>query len=176
MTDKRTDVVERRPAPISIPKLPCDGSYSRLFDLLKTPEEIVNRDADYCQAHSRFLEAKTAATEACLGLVSARMHLARVMVELATLPETCRREQEHKLRMLSLKNEVEATETAIILAEARARFAQTNGPKPQSPAPSNDALSIDDVESILSQFPEIDTDSIGKVSMLLRALLREKSA
>lgn len=168
-------IAPRQAPTISIPELPCDGSYSSILDLFKSPEEIATRDADFCFAHARFLKGKEAQTGALHDLILARMRVAKTLAELAALPETCRREQEHKLRLLSLQNETEATEAAITLAEARGRLAQCMGGASPA-APASGTLSIDDVETILTQFPEIETDNIGKISMLLRALMREKSA
>jgi hypothetical protein len=172
MTENTKAVPRSAAPPISVPELPSSSGawFGGVAHILRKDTEVVEASAD-------FLHARAQQAEALHGLVTARMRVARLMVELAALPETCRREQEHKLRMLSLKNEFEATEAAILLAEARGRFAQANkGPQQAAPASGNDALSLDDVESILSQFPEFDADSISKVSMLLRALQREKSA
>lgn len=171
MSGKR-DVSNNGPAAkISIPDLP--SSSGAWFGTRTT---IVGKDADFVEEHARFLEARATQSNALLSLLSARMRIARVMVELAALPEVCRREQEHKLRMLSLKNEVEATEAAFILAAARSRLSEVMGGVKQAAPAASDVLTIDDVESILAQFPEIEGDSIGKISMLLRALVREKSA
>lgn len=174
MSEHKPSVLRAIPT-ITIPELPCDGSYSTFLDLFKSPEEIAERDADFCFAHARFLKSKEAQTNALHDLVLARMRVAKTMAELAALPETCRREQEHKLRLLSLRNETEAADAAIALAEARGRLAQSlGGAKPKSTG--DGTLSIDDVESILTQFPEIEGDNIGRISMLLRALMREKDA
>jgi len=172
MTDKQKPT-SLRPAPtISVPDLPSDsGSW------FGTRTQILEKDARFVRAHADFLDARTAQANALFDLTAARMRLFRLMAELAALPETCRRQEEHKLRMLNLRNEAEATEAAIILAEARGRLSQVMGGVKQTAAPAaTDALTIDDVESILAQFPEFDETSIGKISMLLRALVREKSA
>ncbi|HEX2841391.1 hypothetical protein [Hyphomicrobium sp.] len=159
---------------ISIPELPSDGSYSSFADLFKTPEEIADRDARFVEAHARFLTAKGTQANALHDLVLARMRVARLMVELAELPEICRREQEHRLRMLSLENEAEATEAAIVLAEARSRLALAMGASSSAPA-SPSGLSIDDVETILGQLPEIGSDTLLTVMRLLKGMLQEKT-
>lgn len=76
--------------------------------------------------------------------------------------------------MLALTNEAQATEAAIVLAEARGRLAQALGGVKPAADIGRDALTVDDVESILAQFPELD-GNISKISLLLRALVREKS-
>lgn len=172
MTDKQRPA-PLRPAPtISVPDLPSDsGSW------FGSRTQILEKDARFVRAHADFLDARASQANSLFDLTAARMRLFRLMAELAALPETCRRQEEHKLRMLALRNEAEATEAAIILAEARGRLSQVmGGVKPAAAPTANDALTIDDVESILAQFPEIEGDSIGKISMLLRALMREKSA
>lgn len=175
MSGKATPTPQRPAPKISIPDLPCNGSYSGFFDIFKTPEEIAHRDADYCEAHARFLRARGAQTDALHDLITARTRVARVMVELAALPEVCRREQEHKLRMLTLKNEAEATEAAIILAEARNRFAQAAAGKPQVTAPATDSsLSLDEVEELLQTLPEIAPETLQTLSLMLKGRMKEK--
>lgn len=160
-----------RPAPISIPDLPSSsGAW------LGTRTYILEKDAAFVRAHADYLGARAVQAGALFDLIAARMRVARLMAELAALPEISRREQEHKLRMLSLKNEAEATEAAIVLAEARSRLSQAMDGVQQAAPADIGTLSIDDVESILAQFPEFDADNIGKITMLLRALMREKSA
>ncbi|WP_295556697.1 hypothetical protein [uncultured Hyphomicrobium sp.] len=168
MNDKRN--ISKVPAPqIPIPDLP--SSSGAWFG---TRTYIIEKDAEFVEAHTRFLEARSAQSTALLSLLSARMRLARVMVELAALPEICCREQEYRLRMLALTNEAQATEAAIVLAEARGRLAQALGGVKPAADIGRDALTVDDVESILAQFPELD-GNISKISLLLRALVREKS-
>lgn len=139
-----------------------------------TRTHILEQDATFVRAHADYLTARAEQTDALRELLVARMRVARLMAELVSLPETCRRERDHAMRMLTLQNEAEATEAAIVLAEARSRLSHTLGGNASTS--TDGSLSIDDVETTLSQFPEIDADNIGKISILLRALAREKKA
>jgi hypothetical protein len=153
----------------SIPDLPTSsGAW------FGTRTQILEKDAAFVRAHAEYQLARSEQTDTTFALLNARMRVARLMAELVALPEICRREQEHAVRMLAMKNEIEVAEAAIALAESRGRLAQVLGAaKPKSAA--DGTVSIDDVESILTQFPELDADNIGRVSMLLRALVREKA-
>lgn len=176
MTDNPKNVrnmPDRAPAPaVELPDLPCDSGVSTWF---RSRQEVCEFDTDYVDATTNLYRAQARQTLAVDELVAARVRLARTLSALQALPEICLREQEHKLRMLALKNEAEATEAAIILAEARSRLSQVMAGHKQVAPAGNDRLSIDDVESILVQFPEFDEASIGRITMLLRALQKEKS-
>lgn len=167
--DLAPGAVQRSAPAISIPDLPTSsGAW------FGTRTQILEKDAAFVRAHADYLTARTEQTSALFDLLAARIRVARLMTELAALPEMCRHEREHALRVLAMRNEIEVTEAAIILAEARGRLAQMmGGASPTSN--TNTTLSIDDVESVLTQFPELEADNIGRISMLLRALMREKT-
>lgn len=170
MSDKSKPAPVRSASPISIPELPSDsGSWAW------SRTQVLHDDTEYVQAHAGFLDARAAQAGALHDLVAARMRIMRLMAELAALPETCRRVEEHKLRLLTLKNEVEATEAAIILAEARSRFAQaTGGVKPAAPQTNDGSLTTDEIEELLQSLPEISPETLQTLSLMLKGRLKEK--
>lgn len=169
MTEKRNPPTERRPATISLPDMP-----DRSGAWLGTREYILRRDAEFVRAHADYLVARGEQADAMHGLISARMRLGRLMAEMAALPEACRRIEEHKLRMLVLRNEAEATEAAIILAEARSRLSQSMKGAQASVPTGDGSLSIDEIEELLQALPEISPETMQTLSLMLKGRMKEK--
>lgn len=170
MTDKQKPA-PLRPAPtIAVPDLPSSSG-----TWLGSRTHILEKDAHFVRAHADFLDARMTQANSLFELIAARMRLFRLMAELAALPEACRRLEEHKLRMLTLKNEADATEAAIVLAEARSRLAQVMGGQKQAAPAANDGfLGLEEIEELLQTLPEIAPETLQTLSLMLKGRMKEK--
>lgn len=170
MTDKQKPAPVRAAPTIDVPDLP---SSSGAWFGART--QILEKDARFIRAHSDVLDAQASRTNTLFELMAARMRLFRLMAELAALPEACRRLEEHRLRMLALKNEAEATEAAIVLAEARSRLSQVMGGQKQAAPAANDGfLGLEEIEELLQTLPEIAPETLQTLSLMLKGRMKEK--
>lgn len=143
-----------------------------------SPTTILQKDAAFTDAHRRLLECRAQQGRAYEELILSRVRIAKVLATLATLPELCRREQVHELRMLTLKQDTEATIAATALSEARARLrGVTDTPSDQpSSTPETPGLFPSEVEQVLERFPDLKPELIEPIIMTLRGLMAEKKA
>lgn len=155
---------------------------------------LARKDTEFVQQYTALLHARAAQTDAYSGLVRSRIELAKTLSSLHSLDEICsyayergRRERAHDLTMLDLEHAAEETQAHARLIEAHQQIERLlpppTTPSLAFPAPSSapppapraePGVTIDDVNAIAAQLPEIPEEARKHLSILLANLLREK--
>lgn len=167
-----TNPTPKAPTSISSPSLPTSsGAW------WGNAETICRKDTSFVEQHRKYLKACTGQADALNGLILARVRVAKTLVELSALPELCRREQTHRLRVLQITQETEATLAATALANARADLQRANGSeKAPQPPPMPSGVTLEDIESVAQNMPELSPESIRSLLLALNGLMSEKTA
>jgi hypothetical protein len=157
----------------------------------------MKKDCRFVQAHTEFLQARTAQSAAMAELVESRVNLATVVAKLQTIDEIIQHEYargraerqsevaqwQHSARLAALERERHELNAQADLLRAQQRLAELQPqpsppppePPPAPPPPPAPGLSPADVEEVLTGLPEISTDTLKTISRLLLGLLKEKS-
>jgi hypothetical protein len=165
----------------SIPSLRYDSGAFALTDTRKR-----KKDAEYTRADADLFDARREQTNAMSGLIDARIALALKLSELAILPElldhhyhTGRRDREHEAAIQRMTHETAETNALIELTRAQQHLVSLQPAKdlPELPAPATqlaNGLSVDDVEQVLQQFPELNPETIRPIILALGGVAAEK--
>lgn len=173
----------RTPPRSSVPALPSTGG-AVLFggDLAQ-----VRADRRFVDAHTELLRSQSAQALAACELVDNRHALAIAVSKLSTLPEICdheyqrgRLERISEITQLRLKLQTEEVQAQARLLAAQldlAALTQTAAPTSSTPTAPQHApgLAPDEVDEVLSNFPELTPDMRRTILLTLSGRLNEKS-
>jgi hypothetical protein len=153
----------------------------------------MKKDCRFVQAHTEFLQARTAQAASMAEVVEARVNLATVIAKLQTVDEIIAHEYQrgradrqseqaqwiHARRMTELQHEREALDAQAALMRAQQRLAELQ-PKPPEPAPPPPppppvGLSPSDVEKVAHNMPELKPETVQSLVWALKGLLAENS-
>jgi hypothetical protein len=163
----------------SVPSLPYSSGA-----LWGTPTTILKKDGAFTRAHADLLRARQEQTNAMSGLIDARIALALKLSELAVLHElvehhyqTGRRDREHEAAMQHMTHETAETNARTELVRAQQHLASLQpASQDDAPAPTRQsgALTVDEVEQVLQQFPDINPETIRPIILALGGVVAEK--
>jgi hypothetical protein len=167
-----------RSAP-SVPALPSSSG-----QLAWTRKSLAEKDAAYTRARADWLRAQTEHYQAAKELSDARFAFAVGLSKWHSLNEVCEHEDRKgyltrisELKVLAL--ELETKEITARIARDAAILAlsayQPQPPPPSAPAPAPVGLTPDEVDELLSNFPDLTAETRHLVALALKGRLNEKT-
>jgi hypothetical protein len=187
MADKKNVPASRKYSPPSVvaprPSMPALPYESGAF--WGTPTTILKKDAAFTAAHAELLRQRQNQADAMAGLVHSRISLALKLSELHVLPELVahhyevgRQDRDHEIALQRLTHETAETNAEIELTRAQQHLASLQ-PANESPAPAQlpaaaAGLTPDEVDELLSNFPDLSAETRHLVALALKGRLNEK--
>ncbi len=180
---KRSASLPALPSVTPRPSLPALPSSSGA--IWGSRERLLRKDTEFVQQSAKFLQARTAQSDAMTSLVESRLRLATTIAKLSALPEIAiheyelgRRERAHELAMRDLAQQTERTTAEAVLLQTQQALASLTPqtPPPQTPPPTTASLSVSDVEKVAQNMPELKPETIQSLVWALNGLLGEKKA
>lgn len=163
---------------VALPSLPTSSG-----KVWGSRTSIMRADADFVRAHSNYLSARVEQTSQMRSLVDVRISLALKIAELAILPELARheydkgrRDRSHDVAMQQLTHQTAEVNARIDLLQAHQHL-QSLGPEAPSPTPAASAsagLTPDEVDELLSNFPDLTAETRHLVALALKGRFNEK--
>lgn len=146
---------------------------------------LLAKDSKFVRAHADYLAARQEQARQARALVDVRIELERSLARLAWLPEILehdyqmgREDRRHDFEAKRITNQTREAELRAVLQAAlnyEASLKPQPVQQPVSTASAGRGAGIDDVEQILSNFPDIPASAKATFLMLLRAKLQDKA-
>ena len=191
MTDKKQELlpptrahvpVYSPPAAPSLPSLPAGNS------VWPFPVGRYERNSREVAGSAAYMRARADQAAACAELIAQREALGLAIARLHSLPERCQFEYErarlerlNTLELLRLQHELEVTNKKIEVANASMNLAralpiqEVPAPPAPPPTPAPSGLSLEEVEQMLMQMPDVKPETIRPLILALGGVLAEKS-
>jgi len=165
------------PAPTDArPTLPSLPSSSGAF--WGSATSILKQDTNFVEAHTAYLQARTAQTTAMRDLVDKRQALSIAIGKISALPEIAqheyergRRDRAHDAAMQQFVHQTAEINARINLLRAEQHLASFE-PAHSAPAPSG--LTPPEIDELLAALPDVSEDTRKTISYVLSGRLREK--
>ena len=165
---------QRMPARSSV-HLPASGGA-----WLGTRTALLKKDAHFVRTHADFLDARTTQAKSAQACVDARIELARSIARLDWLPEIlevdylCGKfDRAHEIEMRRIAHQTAEVNARINLVGSQQHLASLN-PHPEPPPVAPTGLTPDDVDELLSNFPDLTVETRHLVALALKGQLKEK--